>query len=207
MSEPVPVVTAASPSPSWKSQPLLKGNPVNKNENRLSDEDVTRIRQAMTETFERWDPRGPRNDANELATLERVGRHAIGCGEADLRDVELEAIADMARAVLGLPALELMTPDKFDQLERVTRDAVVALITRNGRDNNLACLSPYGATTRDCAEVVADLVALHVDYNAVKPDSFLIESIMSQVVNAYPGLLDEDLAQVAEMRAEGVLWS
>jgi hypothetical protein len=72
-------------------------------ENRLTEDDMSKIRKGIDETVRVWLPlkAGPRELGADLVALERIGRHAIGCGPADLRDSELEWIAAAARAALA----------------------------------------------------------------------------------------------------------
>lgn len=54
------------------------------------------IRKAIAEAWP-----GP-NGWDSVPAAERVGRHAIGCTAADLRESELAEVAAIAREVLGL---------------------------------------------------------------------------------------------------------
>jgi hypothetical protein len=77
-------------------------------DNRLTDQDRGTIRRAVRETVAHWNyGRGPANSyvpqSTDYLTLERIGHHAIGCTDADLRESELAEIAALARDEANIP--------------------------------------------------------------------------------------------------------
>jgi len=75
-----------------------------RNENRLSDTDRETIRSAQATQVSNWRGWGSNWKASygDVPTLERIGYHAIGCDERDLRESELDEIRTATLAVLGL---------------------------------------------------------------------------------------------------------
>lgn len=78
--------------------------------NRLTTSDRERMRTAVAETLARWDTGarqlhgpGARQDVGPIGieALERIARHVIGCGTADLRDAELDEIAGMVLSAVS----------------------------------------------------------------------------------------------------------
>jgi hypothetical protein len=93
-----------------------------------------------------------------------------------------------------------MTPEQFDELVDPTREQIIALLTRDGQDDNLACFSPWGQTTKECAEVAA-LLAWYFAETYAEPMSALgVNEVMARVVNAADGELD-GLIEMAEYEA------
>lgn len=67
--------------------------------NRLSNEDRTAIAHRITEAVRGWG-RDHQGSDGDLLALTRLGAHAIGCSEPDLRDCELDEIRSIARGIL-----------------------------------------------------------------------------------------------------------
>lgn len=66
---------------------------------RLSPDDERLIAEAIERAVRSWTSAG---GASALPGLERIARHAIGCSEHDLRDVELAYIHERCAAALCL---------------------------------------------------------------------------------------------------------
>lgn len=66
--------------------------------NRLTDTDRAAIRGRMVETVAGW---GSSRTGAAHETLVRAGLGAIGCGRADMRDVELDEVEAVASEVLA----------------------------------------------------------------------------------------------------------
>ena len=81
----------------------------------------------MTDTVREWTADGVRVGQHaaltwtHAETLQRIGAHAIGCAEHDLRDSERAWIARRAREALGLEWPNTM-PDPLDALEWTAED-------------------------------------------------------------------------------------
>lgn len=89
-----------------------------------------------------------------------------------------------------------MNAEQFDQLDRPQRRHGIALLTRNGADNNLRCFSRYGWNTKECAPVAWRLAYVFSRETGEPITSDLLQSMMGHVVN--------DDATVAELiRAHG----
>lgn len=71
-------------------------------ENRLSDDDRFAMRSRMAEAVHGWKENGARAVRYaDVPSLVRLGVHAIGCSEADLREPELDEVRTMALSFEG----------------------------------------------------------------------------------------------------------
>lgn len=78
-----------------------------RDENRLTADDVARIQTCMAEVAADWKRqtrKGGGLPGAALETLVRIGLGAIGCGPFDMRDSEIRAVTDMAADLLIRPA-------------------------------------------------------------------------------------------------------
>lgn len=87
-----------------RRKPQRRGGTVNATENRLTDQDRKAIAERVATTVSDWRSHGSQwtPSASDVTTLERIAHHAIGCTEADLREVELEEIRRAIVEQLGL---------------------------------------------------------------------------------------------------------
>lgn len=73
-------------------------------ENRLTSEDRALIVGRMREVLAKFGVRDYRPTWADVPTFERLGWHAIGCDDRDLRQSELDEIRATACEVLGVSA-------------------------------------------------------------------------------------------------------